>query len=254
MKSLDHEPLSASDRRWLEQISTNSMALRDAEQFVLRYGPAIQAYCRSLLPRPEEADDVIQELLVRVVEKGFPHVDATKGRFRDYLKVSVRNAVVTHLRKRSNQPHLLSDGDVADDDAGITFEPATEKVWLEQWRRCVLDRAWNLLDLHEREHPDGWACTVLRAATESPEATSDMLAERLRARHQCSLNAVSFRKQLSRARRLFARLVLEEVARTLNSADADRVQAELIDCGLWESLRELLPIDWQAMLREKGTG
>ncbi len=53
---------------------------------------------------------------------------------------------------------------------------------------------------------------------------------------------------MSRARRLFARLVVQEVAATLEHADADRVQEELIDSGIWDSIRELLPPDWQTTL------
>ncbi len=250
MGTSDHDPLSADDQRWLDRISTNSMAVHDAGQFVLRYGPAIRAYCESLLPRPHEVDDVLQDLLVRVVERGFPSVDASKGRFRDYLKATVRNAVMTHLRRPRATRYRGLSGDGIAEEAFVPSadEPAADRAWIDQWRRCLLDRAWTLLDAHQREHPDGWACAVLRAAVEDPEATSDTQAERMRMRYGCSMNGTSFRKQLSRARRLFARLVVQEVAATLEHADADRVQEELIDCRLWESIRELIPPDWQTTL------
>jgi RNA polymerase sigma factor (sigma-70 family) len=107
----DPDVLTDAERRWLDQISTQWTAVQDAEQFVLRYGPAICRSCESLLPRCGEADDVLQELLVRVVEKGFPHVDARKGRFRDYLKVTVRNAVITHLRRGARLPVAIAEHD-----------------------------------------------------------------------------------------------------------------------------------------------
>jgi RNA polymerase sigma-70 factor (ECF subfamily) len=244
------DTLSAADRRWLDSISTNWLEVQDAGQFVLRYGPAVRAYCRALLPNPDDADDVLQELLVRVVERGFPHADARKGRFRDYLKATVRNAVITHLRRQSKAPRSLAEVDAPE----VPKESEADLVWLDRWRTCLLDRAWHLLDAHERENPDGWACTVLRAAADAPDATSEHLAQRLRRDRGYTLNAAAFRKQLSRARRLFARLVVQEVAGTLDAHDADAVQQELMDCGVWESLRDLLPADWQTTLLDSGTG
>ncbi len=248
MADPERDTLSPADRRWLDRISTNWLVVQDAEQFVLRYGPAVRAYCRALLPNPDDADDVLQELLVRVVEKGFPHADAKKGRFRDYLKATVRNAAITKLRRQAKAPRPLAEVDTAE----IPKDSEADVVWHGRWRQCILDRAWQLLDAHEREHPDGWACTVLRAAADAPDATSEHLAERLRHDRGYTLNAASFRKQLSRARRLFARLVVQEVAGTLQAPDPDTVQQELIDCGVWTSLRELLPDDWQTTLLDSG--
>ncbi len=240
----DPECLTDADRRWLDQISTKWTAVQDAEQFVLRYGPAIRRYCESLLPRCGEADDVLQELLVRVVEKGFPHVDARKGRFRDYLKVTVRNAVITHLRRAARLPVAIADHD----RAGMPHEPEADAVWMDQWRTCILDRAWRLLDAHEKTHRDSRAYSVLRAVVDHPEATSEDLAGRLRTADGNPMNAALFRKHVSRARRLFARLVLQEVASTLDVPQPDAVEEELIDCGLWEALSDFLPDDWKVSL------
>jgi RNA polymerase sigma factor (sigma-70 family) len=240
----DPDVLTDADRRWLDQISTQWTAVQDAEQFVLRYGPAIRRYCESLLPRCDEADDVVQELLVRVVEKGFPHVDARKGRFRDYLKVTVRNAVITHLRRGARLPVAIADHD----RAGMPDEPAADAVWMDQWRTCILDRAWRLLDAHEKTHRDSRAYSVLRAVVDHPDATSDDLAGRLRTADGNPMNAALFRKHVSRARRLFARLVLQEVASTLDFPRPEAVEEELIDCGLWEAVRDFLPDDWKVSL------
>lgn len=245
MADHEYDVLNATDRKWLDGISTRWTAVQDVEEFVLRYGPAMQSYCASLLPRSEDVDDVLQDLLVRVVGKGFPHVDARKGRFRDYLKATVRNAALTHLRRRSRLPVAIDTLDPHDVPEDVVV---ADQVWLTQWRGCILDRAWRLLDAHERAHPGSLAHTVLRAVTEHPNGTSDHLAEMVRETCGGSLNAVAFRKQLSRARRLFARLVLQEVAATLDRVDPAAVEQELVDCGLWDVMRDYLPEDWRTSL------
>ena len=44
-----------------------------------------------------DADEVLQELLVWVTERGFAGADPARGRFRDYLRAAVRNAAFRHL-------------------------------------------------------------------------------------------------------------------------------------------------------------
>jgi hypothetical protein len=55
------------------------------------------------------------------------------------------------------------------------------------------------------------------------------------------LHAAAFRKQLSRARRLFTELLVVEVARTLGQPTPEQVKQELIDVGLWRYIQDYLP-------------
>jgi DNA-directed RNA polymerase specialized sigma24 family protein len=239
-------------RVFLDQITTNWCVVRDPEQFVLRYGPAINAYVSSLVRDGVEADEVVQNFLLKVVERGFLTVDPRRGRFRDYLKVSVKNAVLSHYRAR--RPRVAEESELAGLAVPAEAEAAADLEWLAHWRQCLLDKAWRALDRHERASPGNLACTVLKAVAERPDDTSDAQAARinvaLAGRDGQSLTPAAFRKQLSRARRLFAETLLVEVAQTLDRWDADAVEQELIDLDLWNHVRPLLPDEWRELLVE----
>src|SRR5215470_5047034 len=84
--------------RGLSQISTRWSTVNDASQFMLRYATAVRAYFEALLRPPYDAEDAFQRFCLRVVEKGFALAQADRGRFRDYLKRSVRNFALNYRR------------------------------------------------------------------------------------------------------------------------------------------------------------
>ena len=55
----------------------------------------------------------------------------------------------------------------------------------------------------------------------------------------------AFRKQVSRARRLFAELLVAETARTLDNPTPLAVEEELIDIGVMKYVKAFLPADWR---------
>jgi len=231
--------------RMLDEISTRWPLIHDPAQFVLRYGPAIEGYLAALVRDPDLVDEIRQDFLVRVLQKGFGPEGNVKGRFRHYLKAAVRNTALTHWRRkvpRPVDPGLLAQVPAEDSDA-------LEREWLDRWRRCVLERVWEALELHERRHPDNHAHTVLRAFVEhAADEDSAQLAERVSGRLRKPLRADAFRKQLSRARRLFAELLIQEVRQTLENPDPERVEEELADVGLLAEIRPFLPDDWREQL------
>jgi hypothetical protein len=220
----------------LDQISTHWSAINDPGSFTLRYAPAIRAYLMALLGDAHEADEAAQEFLVRVVEQGFPKANPEHGRFRDYLKVAVRNAALSRLRRK--RPAPLDERVVE----GLGSE-GSEARWLSDWQRCLLDRAWRALESHQRQSPGNLFFTVLRVSVEHPDEDSAALAARVSALAGRDVRADAFRKQVSRARRLFAEFLLEEVSRTLSDTSPARVEEEMIEIGLWPYIRDFLPDD-----------
>ncbi len=239
-------PLGTGPRSRLEWISTQWPLVHDPSHVVLRYGPAIRSYVQAIIPDPHDADEATQEFLTRILGAGFPNADPQRGRFRDYLKTSVRNAALTHLRRRRSR----EQGGLDLDQVASPPEPGqeSEEVWRTEWRRCVLDRAWSALDRHERKAPDSRYYSVLRLAADHPNADSAELAARVVTRGGAALRPEAFRKQLSRARRFFAECVVREVAETFEDPTPDQVETELIDLGLHAFVRDYLPQDW----RERG--
>ncbi len=216
----------------LAEISTRWNIVGDPLQFVLRYAPAIQKYLTAIVRNAHDADEIAQDFLLKMMDRRFEHVRPDRGRFRFYLKQAVRNAVREHARRR--RPALLSNEALAEYTTDETADSLTEQQWVEDWRRCILDRAWSALESHQRRHEGNLCHTVLRLTAEHPESDSATLAE-LTVRHSNRpLSVEAFRQQVSRGRRLLATFVRDEVAATLERPRPDEVNEELLNLGLME--------------------
>ena len=221
----------------LDRITTIWPAIHDPVRFVLRYAPAVSRYLGALLRDPHDADEVAQEFLARVVERGFANADPGRGRFRDYLKMAVRNAALNYLRRKRRAPR-------PDVDRLELAGPEEEQAWVAEWQRCALAKAWRTLDQHQARTPGNLFHTVLRLSVDHPDEDSEALAARAAALAGRPLRADAFRKQLSRARRLFAEALLREVTQTLENPTPQQVEEELIELGLMPHVADFLPDDW----------
>lgn len=226
----------------LDQISTRQAAVRDPEQFLLRYGTAIRAYLVALLGRADLADEVAQEVMLSVVRGVGPAAWKGLGRFRDYLKTVIRNAAFGHLRKSKGKQAETLPEDVSDRGAAMA---AADRVWDAEWHRCVMSRVWRELETHERRNPGNLFYSVLRQLSTTPEADSIQIARDLSKKIGKTVSPEAYRKQLSRARRFMAELITVEVADTLGNPSANEVESELIEVGLWPLVRDYLPTDWK---------
>src|SRR5262245_16840976 len=135
----------------LEQISTRWPQITDPGKFVFRYAAAIRRYLGALLRDPHAVDEVTQDLMVRLLQLRLAPERIQRGRFRDYLKVVVRNSALTHFRRGQARPTPIPLEAAAepvsreDDPAG-----SAEREWQSGWKRCLLERALDALDAHER--------------------------------------------------------------------------------------------------------
>jgi RNA polymerase sigma-70 factor (ECF subfamily) len=224
----------------LDQISTRWPALSDPTQFVMRYASAIQRYLSAIIKNPHDVEEVLQDFLLRGLQHGFVRGETLHGRFRDYLKAAVRNAALDHLRRR-----ILPQVQGFDlDEIPLEDAPPAHHAWVAEWRRCVLDRAWEGLFRHQKRSPGNLSHTVLRLASEHPDEESSDLAGRAAALAGRPLAPAAFRKQLSRARHRFAELIVKEVAQTLAAPTPEQIESELVELGLFPHVRDFLPDDW----------
>ena len=222
----------------LEQISTLWPLITDPLQFVLRYAPAARRYLAALVKDPHDAEDVAQTFLLHMVDRPFTPDRVPTGRFRDYLKAVLRNLAISHFRKAAREAQLFTK---LEQISYLHAEGDADAAWLAEWRKCLMQRAWDRLDQHEREAPEGLAYTVLRLATDHHGEDSTALAIRVTAQTGRQIRPDAFRKQLSRARKRFAQLLVNEVRLTLERPGATEVVDELRDLGLMEYVRDFLP-------------
>lgn len=216
---------SASPQTMLEYISTHWRSVEDPAQFVLRYAPAIRGYIDCLLKGSQDAEDVAQDFLASVMGRQFSAEQINRGRFRDFLRASVRNAVIDHLRAKKHvsvDPQLLEN----------TLAAAGDHQWLDSWRSCLLDAALLRLRQFQRDTPDNLYHTVLRLTLDFPDDDSPSLARRLSQATGREVRSDAYRQQLHRARRKFAELLVGLVGETLREADEERLAEELCELGL----------------------
>lgn len=218
----------------LDQITTRWSTINDPLAFVMRYAPAIRNYLEALIKHSHDAEEVAQEFLLRVCQHGFERASPDRGRFRDYVKRAAHNAGLNFLRGK--KPVQYGDSALAQ-----VPSPDDASQWLDDWRRCLLDRAWVALDGVQRRSSENQFYNVLRLAVARPQDDSKALAARLSRSLGRSIRPDAFRKQLSRARRTFAQLLVEEVAQTLDAPTPEAIEEELISVGLLPYIREFLP-------------
>jgi len=250
MPEPEHQPsrLEAISTRWTQLRRAHQGSILSAgearDALVLRYLPAVRRYVGALVRNDQDADDIAQDVVLRLMSGDFAGADPERGRFRDLLKTAIRNMVRNFWdRQKRRRPAAL---DVASLEAAA--DPPDEGPWLAAWRRSLLDLAWKALEQHERDRPGSVAYTLLRLRTDHPDDTSEQLAARLSERTGRPHRAATARQQLRRARLQFADLLVAEVANGLDAPTPDRVEDELIALGLFELVRDFLPPDWKTGL------
>lgn len=220
-----------SPRLDLAGITTQWSRINDPAHFAVRYATAISHYLQILLRDPHDTEEVTQDFLLKVSRDGFPRANPERGRFRDYLIAAVRNAAITLLRRRKREPQSLEG---LEELIPAETRRAADEAYFSFWQKSILDRAWRELLAHERRSPGNLFHTVLKASVENSDVDSSTLAARVSAATGHPIKPEALRKQLSRARKMFARILAEEVASTLDAPSPENLRDELKELGFFK--------------------
>lgn len=167
-------------------------------EFVARYRPAVQRYLEAQ-GLGAEAEDVAQEVFVRLLVKGGLERVVSGTSFRSYLFAVTRNALLDHL-KRARAKRRGGDATIV---PLLEQEPSAEE-------RAGFDREWlvGLLELAlerlEREHPNYYRAVKGFLWDERSQAELAESAER---------SVQDIRNHVHRGRKKLAAYIQEEVAR-----------------------------------------
>lgn len=204
-----------------------------------RYGIAVRRYLMASLRDTDAVDDAFQEFSLRFVRGDFSGVAPEKGRFRSYLKTVVYHLIADYgrARKKFQAAAIEHESLLASPQQDTHVE--TDRQFFDGWRDNLLERAWNRLQSEEDTSGKPWF-TVLRCRAESPELRSPELAACVSERCGREITPGNLRVLLHRARDRFAELLIEDVRESLDDADPDALQQELIDLNLWTYCRHLL--------------
>ncbi|HEY3969655.1 MAG TPA: sigma-70 family RNA polymerase sigma factor [Planctomycetaceae bacterium] len=209
---------------------------------VLRYRQAIRSYLGALLKDDAAADELAQDAIVRMLNGDFAAATPEKGKFRNFLKVAVRNMARSYWERRNRS----STTEIDLDQLANSSQHETDSEWMEDWRGTVLQTAWDALKEFEHAHPGSLSYTLFKLRSESPELRSEGLAERVSDVTGRKVTAATVRQSLRRARFLFAQYLVDEVARCLDNPAPEALEEELAELGLTRYVKDFMPADWRA--------
>ncbi|HWE03065.1 MAG TPA: sigma-70 family RNA polymerase sigma factor [Tepidisphaeraceae bacterium] len=108
-------------------------------EFYDRYVPIIRGFARNMGVDANDAEDVVQEVLIGFFSVGSKFVyDSAKGRFRGYLRRATLNAIRARAR-RIKLPAVDIDG-ISVEQPGTGLKDV-EEAWDAEWERHTLSRA-----------------------------------------------------------------------------------------------------------------
>ena len=192
-----------------------------AAGFVLRYLVPMRRQLTTVMTTEALADNALRLLLAHLVSAGFG--DHKQGKLRDFLLRGVRSAAKTAVNElpEDQRPELNLDS--------VTLE---SKQWLTFWREGLLERAWRSLERYEHAHPNEPLYAVLQASTSDDNKTTAAIATRVASEAGVELKESSINGLLAEARTMFAQLIADEVAETLEDAKGEDVKQEIATLGL----------------------
>lgn len=218
VSSSDGEPTSKinlvrSSHPWTQADS--------AAGFVLRYLAPMRRQLTSVLGSTDQADEALKLLLAHLVSVGFG--EHKQGRLRDFLIRGIRSAAKSRVAEmpENERPQLNLDN--------ATLE---SKQWLKYWREGLLERAWRSLERQEHAEPESPVYSVLHSASSNPQATPAMLVVQIASDTGISIDEAKVQTMLVASRALFAQLIADEVAETLENPTSEDVKREITQLGL----------------------
>ncbi len=112
------------------------------QRFIDSYWRLIYAYAVRQGLAPDDAEDVVQEVVTDVFRSmpGFKY-ERGKGRFRAYLRTITRNRIIDHQRKQARRPTVSLAQPVSNDGrqpAKDANEAAEDQLWEQDWKRNLL--------------------------------------------------------------------------------------------------------------------
>ncbi len=225
-----------TDMNALRQADEPKLAHDAQARLLTRYRGPILQYLRHEMPDVGDAETVFQDFAVHFLEGRFRGFDPGRGRFREYLKRSLRNLVRDHHRKRPPYialPPDLSDPTTRDDPGRIERKAFSDFV-----RSDILHRAFASLDEAERAQPSSMLSTALRLRIQDDSLTSADIASIITSRTGRRTTEESVRKAIYKSRQHLWTSIINQIRSTLENPTFNNIEQEVIDLGLHSLFRK----------------
>jgi len=133
----------SNEHSHISRILTNPNVLQNPSSFFEVYQLPVRKFFMCLCGNANEADEQFQEFAVKFLSGAFDSFKPEKGRFRDYLKMALRNQVKRSFKKGANfTVPIPEDMDAADPNALQPIENAMREfdtIEGEQIKQLVED-------------------------------------------------------------------------------------------------------------------
>jgi len=192
-----------------------------AAGFVLRYLAPMRRQLTEVLGSSQHADEALKLLLAHLVSVGFG--EHKRGRLRDFLLRGIRSAAKNRVADLPEDKRPVIDLDE------LTLE---SKQWVSYWREGLLERAWRAMERQQHQTPEPPVYSVLFHSTSNRSATSEEIAVAIQNESGLDIDAATVQALMPQARTLFAQLVADEVAETLENPTGEDVKREIAQLGL----------------------
>jgi RNA polymerase sigma factor (sigma-70 family) len=227
--------LSSIQTQWTKLLRAHHEAADERvaaqKELLLRYYGAVYRYLLGTLRDPTAAEELTQEFAVRFLRGDFHRADPARGRFRDFMKTAVRRLAIDYWRKKEKAPTPLPEHASQLLDGNVVEADAMDQPFLEKWREELLARTWEALVVFQEQSGQPYH-TVMRWKAEQPKVHAAQLAARLGAEIGKPVTEVRIRQVLHRARKKFTEFLVDEVARSIETTDSEKVEQELIELNL----------------------
>lgn len=217
--------------RWtiIQSVKADPAARRQAlHELLATYWLPLYHFARRKGLSPDDAQDAVQGLCVRLLERDFlERLDRERGRLRDYLRRSLDHHIINEHARGQAARRGGGLSAIPLEDAERTLPAATEapEVALDRaWARTVMERA---LDRLRAEFASGSRRGSFAAVAEFFSGDEPPPYGEVAARHGQSLPQL--KSLLHRSRNRYRELIAEEIADTVSHpADVEPEMRALI--------------------------
>lgn len=204
--------------------ASNSSEAREALEALCQiYWKPVYAFIRRKGHDPDKAQDLTQEYFARLIEKNYlEDADRTRGRFRSFLLVSVRNFLANQwdheraLKRGGNRRPVSIDGAEAEQwyALAIANDVTPEALFERRWAVSLLERVLQRLRATYVEAGKEQQFVSLQGFLHRESGDGyEQLAT------QMNLSAGSLRMSVLRMRRRYRALLRAEIGQTVDRPD-----------------------------------
>ncbi|MEZ6097091.1 MAG: sigma factor [Pirellulaceae bacterium] len=90
-------------------------------------------FVQVVVKNPDQADELAQDAMVRLLKGDFAGADPGRGRFRDLLKTAIRNMARNYWSKENRRTGVDYDLSLVDGDAD-DVSSELDREWTNRWR------------------------------------------------------------------------------------------------------------------------